>query len=299
MSAAPQSRSVERHTLLALAPLALILGGLFGGGLLLAFFESINAGSSFDISQLSLRHYLALGSDREFLASLGFSLWVASAATMLSLALGLVIASAFHRMAQWSRPGWRQTLLQFPLAIPHLSLALVVLHLMAPSGILSRIAHAAGFLGEPGSFPSLVQDRFGMGIIMAYVWKEAPFLAVVALAMLSRVGRELGDAARTLGASPWVVWRRIHLPLVAPGVVAAALAAFAFVFGAYEVPLLLGRTYPAMLGVVAERRFRSVDVLDQPAAIAIALTISAVAALLVWAYLRLARYFVGERPVLF
>lgn len=299
MSATPQSGFFERPTLLALAPLVLLLGGLFGGGLLLALLESVDAGTPYDFSQLSLRHYLALGRNREFLASLGFSMWVASVATFLSLGLGLVIAAAFHRIALHSQPGWRQTLLQFPLAVPHLSLAVVVLHLMAPSGMLSRLAYGAGFLAEPGGFPSLVQDRFGAGIILAYVWKETPFLAVVALAMLTRVGRELGDVARTLGASPWVVWRRVELPLIAPGVVAAALAVFAFVFGAYEVPLLLGRTYPAMLGVVAERRFRSVDLLDQPGAIAIALTISAVAALLVWGYLRLARYIVGERPVLF
>jgi putative spermidine/putrescine transport system permease protein len=134
---------------------------------------------------------------------------------------------------------------------------------------------------------------------IAYVWKEAPFLAVVALTMLARTSRDYEDVARSLGAGWWRRWTRIQLPLIAPGLISASLAVFAYVFGAYEVPLLLGRTYPAMLGVLAERRFSSVDLMDRPGALAVALAISVAAALLVWIYLRLARRLVGERPVLF
>jgi putative spermidine/putrescine transport system permease protein len=290
--------------LLALLPFLLVLGGLFGGGMLLALLASLGTGGGGELEGLSPRHYIALAGDREFLAALGFSVWVASAATALSLLLGISVAAVYHQKAK--RPtgnhvgnGWQYTLLQFPLAVPHLSFALVVLHLLSPSGIASRWTHAAGLIAEPAEFPVMVQDGLGIGIIVAYVWKEAPFVAVVALAMLARVPHELGEAAQTLGASPLTVWRRVYLPLISPAVIAAALAAFAYVFGAYETPLLLGRTYPAMLGVLAERRFRSVDLLDQPGAIAIALTISAVAGLLVWLYLRLARHALGERPVLF
>jgi len=66
-------------------------------------------------------------------------------------------------------------------------------------------------------------------------------------------------AAATLGASAWQRFRYVTLPArVAPSVVSAALLVFAFIFGAFEVPYILGRPYPAMLGVVAQRRFLSV-----------------------------------------
>ncbi len=284
--------------LLNLAPLAIVLLGLFGVGLLMAVLESVGLSGVAGTGKFTLGHYTRLSIDQEFLGALVLSVWIASASTVLSLCLGLALAAALHH-AGAKATGWQRTLLQFPLAMPHLSLALVVLHLVSPSGMFSRIAHALGLVAEPAAFPVLVQDAAGVGMVLAYVWKEAPFLAVVALAMLARTGRDYEEVARSLGAGWWQRWSRVHLPLIAPGLTSAALAVFAYVFGAYEVPLLLGRTYPAMLGVLAERRFSSADLLDRPAAMAVAITMSVVAGILVWAYLRLARRLVGERPVLF
>lgn len=291
--------------------MVVVLAGLFGGGMALALLQSVGLLVLAGPGTFTLQHYVALGGDREFHAAVGLSMWVAGAATVISLALGLLLAAALHyaRMQHASKHlgskrqtragGWVWVLLQFPLAMPHLSLALVVLHLASPSGLVSRFAYHAGLTGEPADFPLLVQDGYGIGMIAAYVWKEAPFLAVVALTMLARVDREFADTARSLGASPWQVWRHVYAPLIAPGVVSASLAVFAYVFGAYEVPLLLGRTYPAMLGVLAEQRFSSIDLMDRPAALAVALAMSAIAGLLVWASLRLSRQILGERPVLF
>ncbi len=278
--------------------MAVVLVGLFGGGLTLALLQSVGLFAVVGPDSFTLSHYQALLHDQEFLASLALSVWIASLSTMLSLVLGLLLAAAIHRIGS-RETRWQRILLQFPLAMPHLSLALVALHLLSPSGVISRAAHAMGLAPEPAAFPVLVQDSAGLGILLTYVWKEAPFLAVVALTMLARVGGDFEAAARTLGANSFQIWRRVYLPLIAPGLVSASLAVFAYVFGAYEVPLLLGRTYPAMLGVLAERRFSSVDLLDRPAALAVALTMSVVAGLLVWTYLRLARQLVGERPVLF
>jgi len=66
----------------------------------------------------------------------------------------------------------------------------------------------------------------------------------------------------------------------------------------FEVPYIL-EAYPAMLGVVAQRRFLSVNLMDRPDAIAVAILMTFVSASLVFAYLRLGRKLVGERPTLF
>jgi hypothetical protein len=54
-----------------------------------------------------------------------------------------------------------------------------------------------------------------------------------------------------------------------------------------------------MLGVVAQRRFLSTDLMDRPDAIAVAVLMTVVSTLLVLAYLQLSRKLVGERPTLF
>ena len=51
------------------------------------------------------------------------------------------------------------------------------------SGLLARFGFALGWIGEPAEFPAVVQDRFGVSIIVAYVLKETPFIALMVLAL--------------------------------------------------------------------------------------------------------------------
>jgi putative spermidine/putrescine transport system permease protein len=117
------------------------------------------------------------------------------------------------------------------------------------------------------------------------------------LALLARLGEEYEQAARTLGASAWQRFRHVTLPLVAPAVVSSSLMAFAFIFGAFEVPFLLGRPFPAMISVVAQQRFLDVNLAARPGAIAVAVTSTLLTTALAWGYLRLTRALLGlERP---
>jgi len=178
-------------------------------------------------------------------------------------------------------------------------MAVLLINVISQSGLVARVAYAAGFISTPNEFPGLVNDAYGWGIILTYVLKEAPFLAVVAMAMLARIGIEYENLAGTLGAGRWQRFRYVTLPLLAPAVLSASAIVFAFIFGAFEVPFLLGRPYPSMLGVVAQRRFTSIDLAERPDAIALSVWMSLITAMLVWVYLKFARVQVGERPSIF
>jgi putative spermidine/putrescine transport system permease protein len=158
--------------------------------------------------------------------------------------------------------------------MPHLAFAIVTLLVVAPSGLIARILRAGGLPIDPATFPLVVQDSFGWGIILVYILKELPFLAILCLGVLVRLDPSLEDAAQTLGASRWDMLRRVTLPLVLPVLAAGSALAFAFVFSAFEVPYLLGRPYPAMLGVLSQRRFVSGNLSDRPEALALALLTS-------------------------
>ena len=282
----------------ALWPVLGLLGGLFGGGLVLAGSESLGFFAPLGERGLTFKHYLALFSDPELRAAFGLTLWLSTVATLLSALAGLALALIGRALAQRQR--LFQFLLQIPLAMPHLAMAVVLLNLLAPSGLLARLGFALGLVHEPADFPALFNDRYGFGIVLTYVLKETPFIALMCLAVLARVGNEYEQAARTLGASAWQRLRYVTLPLVAPALVSATLLVFAFVFGAFEIPFLLGRQYPSMLAVVAQRRYLSVDLADRPGAIAVAVMMALATALLVWLYQRLARTVVGvAKPTLF
>jgi putative spermidine/putrescine transport system permease protein len=294
----PVAVSPRHRVALMLAPALIVIVGLFAGGLLLALIQSLGFFAPSGEQSFTLAHYRKLLADSEFRASLRLTLALATLATTISAVAGLSLALALREMAQRSR--MLNALLQIPLAVPHLAMAVALINVIAPSGLIARLAFALGVISVPADFPALINDRYGAGIILAYILKETPFITLMTLALLVRTGDEHEEVARTLGASMWQRLRYVTLPLVAPAVVSASLVVFAFIFGAFEVPFMLGRPYPAMLSVVAQRRYLSVNLNERPDAIAVAVVISLITALLVWLYLKLARLLVGvERPSIF
>ncbi|MCI0392646.1 MAG: ABC transporter permease subunit [Acidobacteria bacterium] len=281
-----------------LLPSIAVIGGLFAGGFVLVLAQSLGYFSPTGENSFTLAHYRRLLFDPEFLASLRLTFALASVATVISAVAGLALALALRELA--TRSSILGALLQVPLAVPHLAMAVVLINLIAPSGLFARIAYALGLINAPAEFPALIGDRYGLGIIIVYVLKETPFVALMALALLVRLGEEYEQVARTLGAPAWQRLRYVTVPLVAPAVVSSSLVVFAFIFGAFETPFILGRPYPAMLAVVAQRRFTSSNLADRPDGIAVAVVLTLVAVLLIWLYGRLARILVGiERPSVF
>lgn len=233
--------------------------------------------------QLSLDAYRQVWADPGVRASLALTARVAVLSTTVSAVLGTAVALLIHPLTRARR--WSLPLLQTTLAVPHLVGALCMVLLLSQVGLLSRIAHAVGVSGSPDGFPALTADSFGIGIIAEYVWKETPFIAVLALAALNRGSDELTDAARVLGAGRWQRLRHVTLPVLTPSVTAGSVLVFAFAFGSYEVPFLLGRPYPATLPVVAYQYYADTDLAARPQAMAVAVLISVTSVLVVAAYL--------------
>lgn len=283
--------------MLLLAPASLALLGLFAGGVFLAVVQSTGFFAPIGEHAFTLTHYSAMLLNREFQLSLFLTITVAAISTVLSAAAGVGLALSVRRLA--GRWPLLNALVQVPIAVPHIVMAVLLLNVISQSGLVARIAYAAGLLATPNEFPVLVNDRYSIGIVAAYVLKESPFIAVVALAMLARIGGEYEALAATLGASRWQRFRYVTFPMLAPAVVSSSVIVFAFIFGAFEVPFLLGRPYPSMLGVVAQRRFTSIDLTERPDAIALSVLMSIITAACVWAYLKFTRVQIGERPTLF
>jgi putative spermidine/putrescine transport system permease protein len=269
---------------LLLAPALTVVVVLFGGGLAQAVAQSLGYQPFLPARPLSLDAYRALWQDPAVLAALGFTARIGLLSTGLAVVLGVAAALLVRRLAH-RRLG--AALLQVALPVPHVVAALAMLLLLSQTGALSRLAAAAGLVDAPAAFPALTQDAFGWGIVASFVWKEAPFVGVVALAALGGVA-EREDAARTLGASARQRLRHVVLPGIAPAVGAAGVLVFAFTVGSYEVPFLLGRPYPATLPVVAYQLYRDPDLTARPLAMAVAVLTALLTGAAVLAYLALA-----------
>jgi putative spermidine/putrescine transport system permease protein len=120
----------------------------------------------------------------------------------------------------------------------------------------------------------MVRDRFGIGIIISYTLKEIPFLTLLILAVLRTQVEGYQTVAENLGANRWQRFRWVTLPLVRPAMVAGGLLVFAYIFGAYEVPALLGVRYPRALPVLALDSFVNPDLHARAEGMAISIMIA-------------------------
>lgn len=281
MPARPRRVAERLRILLLLSPALVVVGVFFVGGVGQALLQSLGRQPFLGESDLSLDAYRATFADPAFRASLTLTLRVVVLSTASATVLGVALALLVRRHAR----GPLTTLLQSTLAVPHLVGALCIGLLLSPSGLLSRLSAEAGLVEGAQDFPVLTNDAFGWGIIAEYTWKEVPFIAVVALAALTPVVRDLEGAARTLGAGPARRFTSVTLPMITPPVAAASVLVASFAAASYEVPRLLGQSFPATLPVVALQRFSDTDLLVRPQAMAVATILAALSLVLVAAYL--------------
>jgi len=280
-------RVSSRQLVLLLAPALVLVLLLFGGGFAYSVLQSLGWQPLIGRTTLSLDAYhnllFAPAYQEVFWSGLIFSLWVSTASTLLSAVLAVLIALLIHQAVQRSQL-W-SFLFQFNLPVPHLVAAIGMLFLLSQSGLVSRGTAALGLTTTPADFPVLVRDTSGIGIIIAYVWKEMPFIGVIVFGVLKSLNASVVQAARNLGANGWQRFRYIILPLIAPSLLSSSLIVFAFTFGAYEIPALLGVRYPRALPVTALFLFNDADLNSRTEAMALSVLITLVTSMVIGGYL--------------
>ena len=276
---------------LMFAPTLVVIIVLFGGGLIYSFLQSLGWQPLIGKTGLSLQSYAnILLSERyaeQFWTGLLLSLWISLVSTTLSAALAVGAALLLRRA--FRRKRLSVFLFQFNLPIPHIVAAIGVLFLFSQSGLLSRVGAQTQMLRAPSDFPILVRDAYGVGIVMSYVWKEVPFMGVIVLAVLQSLGENYEDSARNLGANWWQRFRYVTLPLIMPALLSTSIIVFAFTFGAYEVPGVLGVRFPRVLPVMALRFFMDADLNARSEAMAVSMIITVIVMILVAVYMWMSR----------
>lgn len=269
---------------LLLAPILTILLLIFVAGLAMALFQSIGYFPAVGLNELTLKYFRAILSDKGFLDSLAFSLYISLVSAGLATLFGVLSALALFKAGKDNSV--IVALYRVPIIVPHLVSVLLVYNILSQSGILSRVLFGLGLISDQAQFPSLLYNQNGVGIIFAYLWKEIPFVALTAYTILNRMSSRLTEAARNLGASGRQTFLHITLPLIAPSVFSSFIILFAFSFGAYEVPYLLGPTTPKTLPVMAFIEHTNPVLQNRPYAMAINIIITLIALFLTWLYFK-------------
>jgi spermidine/putrescine transport system permease protein len=167
--------------------------------------------------EFDLRWFAALPHNQKLLDAGLNTVLIAAANTVIATALGTLAALAFARYSFRGKTLLRLLLLP-PITIPWLLIGNSMLVMFFWVGI-GRGLHA---------------------MLLGHVALSLPYVIVVVGARLASFGTSLEEAA-TLGATPWQVFRRITIPVIAPGLVAAGLFAFAISFDQFVISYFLAR----------------------------------------------------------
>lgn len=154
---------------------------------------------------------------------LWFTLWSATAGTLLSLALGLPAAFVLHRLSFPGR-GLLRALMLVPFVLPTLVVGVAFRHLLRDAGPL-------GFLGLDGS---------AVAIIAALAFFNTSVVIRAVGSAWESMDPRPAEAAAALGASPWQVLRTVTLPALRPAIVSATSVVFLFCATAFGIVLTLG-----------------------------------------------------------
>lgn len=215
----------------------------------------------------------------QIFASFAFSLGVAAVATIATLVLALLLVLTVRRSLD---SGLLAHLSTIPLALPGTVLAFVVLQWLAGSGLAARAAYALGLLQTPAQFPGIVNDQYGVGIIIAQVMVGVPFFALLFTQLWhSQRISQLMELAQTIGATRAQRAMRVAVPLLLHRAFPTVMLHLVAVIGVYEVPLLLGVQSPQMISVLTMRNYAMFDLQQKPEAFICAILYTLLSLLLI------------------
>ncbi|MDP9243919.1 MAG: ABC transporter permease, partial [Chloroflexota bacterium] len=180
----------------------------------------------------TLGNYLDIWSRPDITGPMITSLTVAVVSTLIATALGTLIGLALTRY-QFAGRGSLNLLIFLPMATPEIIMGASLLSLYVSLGVQRDITT----------------------IVVAHVAFNISYVVVTIRARLTGFNRTLEEAAMDLGADEWTTFRKVTFPLIFPGILAAALLAFALSIDDYVITsFVAGRTITFPLWVYGVSR---------------------------------------------
>jgi molybdate transport system permease protein len=200
--------------------------------------------------------------------SLALSLGAGAAATGISILLGVPLAWVLARSASWN-PAIRRLLRAFvtvPLVLPPVVGGIALVLLLGRTGLIGFFLNKWFDFTIPFTTPA---------VVISETFVAMPFLVLSVEGALRGADRRYEDAAETLGASRWMIFRRVTLPLVAPGVIAGAVLSFARALGEFGATITFAGDFPGVTRTMPIAAYIALET-DPGAAYVIAIILLAV-----------------------
>jgi molybdate transport system permease protein len=199
------------------------------------------------------------------LTALRLSVQTASMATVVCVLLGVPLAWLLARL---DFPGRRivRALVTVPLVLPPVVGGVALLLVFGRRGLIGGWLDATFGITLPFSTT---------GVVLAEAFVAMPFLVIAVEGALRGADYRYEEAAATLGASRWTVFRRVTLPLVAPGIAAGAVLCWARALGEFGATITFAGNFPGRTQTIPLAVYLALET-DLQAAIVLSLVLLAV-----------------------
>ena len=197
--------------------------------------------------------------------ALRLSLVCASLATLLSLVLGVPLAWVLARSRIRGRTVLR-AVVTVPLVLPPVVGGVALFTVLGRRGIVGRWLYEQFDVTIPFTTTA---------VVIAETFVAMPFLVISVEGALRAADARFEDVAATLGADRWTTFRRVTLPLVAPGVAAGAVLCWARALGEFGATITFAGNFPGTTQTMPLAVYQALQS-DPEAAIALSLVLLAV-----------------------
>ncbi|WP_295552487.1 ABC transporter permease [uncultured Pseudacidovorax sp.] len=237
--------------LLVLPGLALLVLGLFLplGQVLWMSLNPPEPGVIAPVAELTLANYARLMRSDFYLGIVGRTLWLSALTTLLTAVFGMVLGLSVWR----ARPSVRGMLLVMilaPLLVSIVARTYGWVVLLGDKGALNSVLMALGLTDEPLRI-MYTQPAVLIGLVHVFL----PFMVLSLLGALDRIDPLLTEAAATLGASRWHVFRHVILPLAVPGLASGTIIVFSLSMSSYVTPALMGGSRSGLMTTFIYQQF--------------------------------------------
>ncbi len=179
--------------------------------------------------------------NEQTLAAIKLTVGEALLVTIVNVFMGTLIAWVLVRDKFWGK-GALEVLIDVPFALPTIVAGLVLLSLYGPDSPLGV---------------NVANTR--TAVFLAFLFVTLPFIVRTVQPVLAELDREVEEAARSLGASPFTTFRRIVLPSLVPAIAAGAALSFARGVSEYGSLVLLSGNLPGRTEVASVRILSSIE----------------------------------------
>jgi len=215
-----------------------------------------------------------------YAGDIGFTIVIVALSTVL---IGILAAAIGGYLVLGTHPAavaalkW---LYRWPLFVPFIVAAQCMRTFLAKNGILNNSLDALGLV-DVADMSGLLDWR---GIIVTFVWKQTPFVALLVAGAMAALDRATIEAAKNLGAGGLRILAEILLPQVAGVMTVGLVLAFVTMLSVLSVPMMLSGGSPTMITV--DMAFRVNAYSDYGVANALGFVSYLIAGAAAWVYLR-------------